>query len=128
MSSTRPPCPPLTPAFSWRAAALALTPGPTQPPSSSLVPRSFSPADLKRLHDGEYALAMHATIAGAQKTLAISSAFRLQGGTPAGSCEGGTSADGGSEEQGEAAQSDDGQEEGDEIEDKTAGFRGQGKY
>ena len=58
------------------------------------MPRSFSPADLKRLHDGEYALAMHATIAGAQKTLAISSAFRLQGGTPAGSCEGGTSADG----------------------------------
>ena len=52
-------------------------------------PRSFSLADLKRLHDGDYGLALHATIAGQQKTLAVSSSFRLQGGVP--TAEGGGS-------------------------------------
>ena len=52
-------------------------------------PRSFSLADLKRLHDGDYGLALHATIAGQQKTLAVSSSFRIQGGVP--TAEGGGS-------------------------------------
>ena len=59
------------------------------PYAPTASPRSFSLADLKRLHDGDYGLALHATIAGQQKTLAVSSSFRLQGGVP--TAEGGGS-------------------------------------
>ena len=103
-------------------------------------PRSFSLADLKRLHDGDYGLALHATIAGQQKTLAVSSSFRLQGGVPA--AEGGAAAEVGrgeeeeeeAEAQGErptgeeeaAADGEEGEEEG-EAEGRKAGLPPNGR-